>query len=327
MRRARARLEMVAMENIGGLHHVTAITGDAPGNLDFYTRVLGMRLVKKTVNQDDVSAYHLFYADAKGSPGTDVTFFDWPQTPPQRQGAGSIAPIALRVAGEAALDYWLARFDAEGVRHGAVAERSGRPVLSFLDPEGQRLELVGDGGARGGEAWAASPVPAEHQVKGLHGVTLTSLNPQATADLLTGGMGFRVTGKRELPEGGEEHFMEVGPGGPGTELIVSVPTQVGRALQGRGGVHHVAFRVADAETQEAWRSKIEDLGLRPTPVIDRFYFKSIYFREPGGSLFEIATDGPGFAADEPVEHLGEGLALPPFLEPDRERIVAGLVPL
>src|SRR5579859_6649796 len=177
MHPARCRLELVAMENIGGLHHVTAITGDAPGNLDFYTRVLGMRLVKKTVNQDDVSAYHLFYADAKGSPGTDVTFFDWPQTPPQRPGAGSIAPIALRVAGSAALDYWLARFDAEGVQHGAVAERNGRPVLSFLDPEGQRLELVGDGGAPGGAAWAASQVPAEHQVKGLHGVTLTSLDP------------------------------------------------------------------------------------------------------------------------------------------------------
>jgi glyoxalase family protein len=315
------------MESIGGLHHVTAITGDAPGNLDFYTRVLGLRLVKKTVNQDDVSAYHLFYADAKGSPGTDVTFFDWPQTPPHRPGAGSIEPIALRVEGPASLEYWLGRFEELGVSHGEVRERNGRPLLSFLDPEGQSLELVADGGTPGGVTWPGSPVPAEHQVKGLHGVTLTSYHPQATADLLTAGMGFRVTGQRELPQGGEEHFFEVGPGGPGTEVVISVPAEVGRSMQGRGGVHHVAFRVPDAETQLAWRERIEGLGLRPTPVIDRFYFKSIYFREPGGALFEIATDGPGFAADEPVEHLGEGLALPPFLEPDRERITAGLVPL
>jgi glyoxalase family protein len=315
------------MENIGGLHHVTAITGDAPGNLDFYTRVLGMRLVKKTVNQDDVSAYHLFYADAKGSPGTDVTFFDWPSTPPNRPGAGSIAPIALRVDGPAALDYWRDRFDAQGVAHGAIEERNGRPQLSFLDPEGQRLELVGDGGVPGGVPWPAAEVPVEHQVKGLHGVTLTSLHPQATAELLVAGLGFRATGRRELPEGGEEHFFEVGPGGPGTEVILSLPATAGRALQGRGGVHHVAFRVPDPGAQLAWRDRVEGLGLRPTPVIDRFYFKSIYFLEPGGALFEIATDGPGFAADEPVEHLGEGLALPPFLEPDRERIVAGLAPL
>ena len=315
------------MENIGGLHHVTAITGDAPANLDFYTRVLGLRLVKKTVNQDDVSAYHLFYADAVGSPGTDVTFFDWPQTPPHRPGAGSIAPIALRVDGPASLDYWSARFDELGVAHGAIGERNGRPLLSFVDPEGQRLELVADAGAPGGVAWAASAVPAEHQVKGLHGVTLTSYQPQATADLLVQVMGFRHAGHRELPEGGEEHFFEVGPGGPGTEVILSVPAEVGRSLQGRGGVHHVAFRVPDAEAQEGWRQSLQAIGLRPTPVIDRFYFKSIYFREPGGALFEIATDGPGFAADEPVEHLGEGLALPPFLEPDRRRIEAGLVPL
>jgi len=315
------------MENIGGLHHVTAITGNAPGNLDFYTRVLGMRLVKKTVNQDDVSAYHLFYADAKGSPGTDVTFFDWPQTPPHRPGAGSIAPIALRVEGRDSLDYWLARFEAEGVSHGEVGERNGRPLLPFTDPEGQRLELVGDSGAPGGVPWSGSEVPEGQQVKGLHGVTLTSYHPQATADLLVGGMGFRITGKRELPEGGEEHFLEVGPGGPGSEVIISVPAQAGHSQQGRGGVHHVAVRVPDAAAQEAWRARIAELGLRPTPVIDRFYFKSIYFREPGGALFEIATDGPGFSADEPVEHLGEGLALPPFLEPDRERITAGLVPL
>ncbi len=306
---------------------MTAITGDAPLNLAFYTKTLGMRLVKKTVNQDDVSAYHLFYADAKGSPGTDLTFFDWPNTPPNGPGAGSIAPIALRVGDRAALDWWQTRFDAEGVTHGEIAQRNDRAYLPFADPEGQRLELVADGGAPGGPPWSASPVPAEHQVKGLHGVTLTSLRPQATVDVLVGAMGFRATGERELPGGGVEHFFEVGPGGPGAEVILSIPTQVGPAQQGRGGVHHVAFRVPDDQTHSSWREHIAGAGLRPTPVIDRFYFKSIYFREPGGVLFEIATDGPGFAADEPEEHLGERLALPPFLEPDRERIEAGLIPL
>lgn len=314
------------MEPLGGLHHVTAITGDAPANLAFYTRTLGMRLVKKTVNQDDVSAYHLFYADAKGSPGTDLTFFDWPQTPPNRPGAGSIAPTALRVAGADSLAWWRARLDTAGVKHGEVAERNGRAYLSFQDPEGQELELVADGGATVGVPWAGSPIPAEHQVKGLQGVTITSARPQLTADLLLGAMGFRAVGERERP-GGVEHFFEVGPGGPGAEVILSVPTQAPLAKQGKGGVHHVAFRVRDAETQLEWRERIEAAGLRPTPVIDRFYFKSVYFREPGGVLFELATDGPGFAADEPEDHLGERLALPPFLEPDRERIEAGLTPL
>ncbi len=315
------------MKPLGGLHHLTAITGDAPGNLAFYTETLGMRLVKKTVNQDDVSAYHLFYADAKGSPGTDMTFFDWPHTPPNRPGAGSIAPVALRVGDTASLEWWLARFDATGVTHGEIAERNGRAYLPFADPEGQQLELVADGGAPGGVPWPASPVPAQHQVKGLHGVTLTSFRPQATVDVLVEAMGFRASGERELPGGGVEHYLEVGPGGPGAEVILSVPAQVGPAQQGRGGVHHVAFRVPDAETHASWREHIAAVGLRPTPVIDRFYFKSIYFREPGGVLFEIATDGPGFAADEPEEHLGERLALPPFLEPDRQRIEVGLIPL
>jgi glyoxalase family protein len=314
------------MNPLGGLHHVTAITGDAPLNLAFYTRTLGMRLVKKTVNQDDVSAYHLFYADAKGSPGTDLTFFDWPSTPANRAGAGSIAPVALRVGENGSLNWWLARFDAESVSHGEIAERNGRTCLPFADPEGQRLELVADG-IPGGVPWPGSPVPTEHQVKGLQGVTLTSLRPQTTIDVLVGAMGFRATGERELPGGGSERFFEVGPGGPGTEVILSMPDNVAPAQQGRGGVHPVAFRVPDDETHVNWREHIASVGLRPTPVIDRFYFKSIYFREPGGVLFEIATDGPGFAADEPEEKLGERLALPPFLEPDRDRIEAGLVPL
>lgn len=315
------------MEPLGGLHHITAITGDASANLRFYTGLLGMRLVKKSVNQDDVSAYHLFYADAKGSPGTDLTFFDWPNTPPDRPGAGSIAPISLRVAGPEAIDWWASKFKEESVEHSAAIERGGRAVLPFTDPEGQRLELVADGGAPGGTPWDRSPVPAEFQVRGLHGAGLTSARPQTTADVLTQVMGFRSVSEHALPQGGVEHVLEVGPGGPGAEIRLLVPEKVEPARQGRGGVHHVAFRVPDGQTQIEWRDHIASVGLQPTPVIDRFYFKSVYFRDPGGILFEIATDGPGFAADEPEETMGSRLALPPFLEPEREKIEAGLVPL
>jgi glyoxalase family protein len=315
------------MEPSAGLHHVTAITGDARGNLDFYTRVLGMRLVKRTVNQDDVSAYHLFYADAVGSPGTDLTFFDWPDTPINVPGAPGIAPVALRIDSEEALEWWRNEFERRGVPHSQAGGSEGSLRLAFSDPEGQRLELVPDGGIPGGRPWSGSPVPPEFRVKGLYGVTITSLRPEATAALLTQGMGFRLGSQRELADGGTEYSYVTGSGGPGTEVRLNVPERVTPAQQGRGGVHHVAFRVLDAAAQEEWREQMAVLGLRPTPVIDRYYFKSVYFREPGGVLFEIATDGPGFTADEAADHLGEGLALPPFLEAQRERIEAGLVPL
>lgn len=315
------------MQPLGGLHHVTAITGDVRANLRFYVGELGMRLVKKSVNQDDVSAYHLFYADAKGSPGTDLTFFDWPNTPPAQAGAGSISPIGLRVADEAALEWWRGRFQDRGVATGHRTERHGRAVLPFTDPEGQRLELVADGGRPGGFWWAGSDVPAEHRIKGLDSVGLTSARPQATADVLTSVMGLRPVADRELAGGGVEHLLECGPGGPGAEVRLIVPERAAHSRQGRGGVHHVAFRVPDAQTQVEWREAIAAAGLQPTPVIDRFYFSSVYFREPGGVLFEIATEGPGFAADEPEETLGSTLALPPFLASRRQEIEAGLRPL
>jgi glyoxalase family protein len=316
------------MEPLGGLHHVTAITGDAPGNLRFYTQVLGLRLVKKTVNQDDVSAYHLFYADAVATPGTDVTFFDWPWAVPNQPGVPEISPIALRVVDDSALDYWetrLSELEVPNRRWREPQEKGGR--LAFEDPEGQRLELVPDGGAPGGEPRMGSEVPVEFQIRGLHGVTLASARPQVTADLLTEVMGFRPVGEREHPEGSREYSFEVGPGGPGTEVRLWLPAEPVRSKQGRGGVHHVAFRVPDEEVHQAWRERVLASGLQATPVIDRFYFKSVYFREPGGNLFEIATDGPGFTADEPLAELGKHLALPPFLEPERERIEAGLNPL
>jgi glyoxalase family protein len=301
---------------------VTAITGDAPGNLRFYTQVLGLRLVKKTVNQDDVSAYHLFYADAVATPGTDVTFFDWPWAVTNQPGVPEIGPIALRVAGDAALDYWEDRLTDLDVPN---RREDGR--LAFTDPEGQRLELVPDAGLPGGTPWSGSAIPPELQVKGLHGVTLTSANPPVTAAVLAEVMGFRHVAEREGPGGGREHRFEVGPGGPGAEVRLRAPADPTRSRQGRGGVHHVAFRVPDGEVQEAWRQRLVAAGLQVTPIIDRFYFTSVYFREPGGNLFEIATDGPGFTADEPLDQLGRRLALPPFLEPARERIEAGLVPL
>lgn len=326
-----------------GLHHVTAITARAAENVRFYTQVLGLRMVKKTVNQDDVSAYHLFYADAKGSPGTDVTFFDWPQTPPNRNGVGCIARISLRAPGVEALDWWAERLTAEGVAHSGVFPADGHMLLRFTDPEGQELELCsfpssaeggGNGGKAGGKAggaaggvpWERSPVPPEQFIRGLNAVTLMVRDLRPTAWTLMEVMGFKPV--REYNEGGDEQrrvtVFATGEGGPGTEVHVEAGTHLPPGRLGYGGVHHVAFRTPNDEEHVAWQRRISEMGLGVTPVIDRFYFKSIYFREPGGILFEIATDGPGFATDEDIEHLGEGLALPPFLEPRRAQIEAGL---
>ena len=313
------------MADLGGLHHVTAITGDAPGNVRFYTETLGLRLVKKTVNQDDVSAYHLFYADALGNPGTDVTFFDWPHAVANRPGVPEIAPIALRVP-EGSLDFWRGRLDQRQVAQATVTDVAGRERLAFADPEGQRLELAADQRPTRFQPWAGSPVPEAHQVRGLHAVTLASLRPQRTAEFLSSVMGFALAGERET-EGGRVQAVSREGRDSGGEVNLLLPREPVPSRQGRGGVHHVAFRVPDERAQEDWRQRVDAAGLQATPIIDRFYFKSIYFREPGGNLFEIATDGPGFTADEPETELGHHLALPPFLEPRRQQIEAGLVPL
>lgn len=321
---------------LGGLHHVTAITGDAAGNVAFYTQVLGLRLVKKTVNQDDVSAYHLFYGDAVGHAGTELTFFDWPQASNNRPGVGTIAAIALRVPHRAALMWWKRRFEDLAVTHGVVAERAGRATLPFSDPEGQQLELVapGDGEEEmaGGTPWDGSPVPQEYQIRGLHAVRLLVAHLAPTVRVLTGTLGFEQAGTYTVTDadGRPERqvtIFKVGAGGPGTEVHLEERSDLPRGLAGIGGVHHVAFRTPNDEEHLAWRRRVLAGGLPVTPQIDRYYFRSIYFREPGGVLFEIATDGPGFATDEDVAHLGEQLALPPFLEPDRRRIEAGLRPL
>jgi glyoxalase family protein len=318
---------------LGGLHHVTAVTSDPSHNVAFYTEILGLRLVKKTVNQDDVSAYHLFYGDEVGHAGTEMTFFDWAFAGAHTPGAGQIAATAFRVASRDALDWWARRFDEYGVTHETVVERAGRSVLAFADPEGQRLELVEDtvhGDATGvvpGVPWARSPVPAERAIRGLEGVSLDVARLEPTAALLTQVLGFRQAAEYEQA-GQQAITFEVGPGGPGAEVrLVARPDLPRRARVGAGGVHHVALRTPNAQEHTAWRARLVEAGLAVTEVIDRYYFRSIYFREPGGVLFEIATEGPGFTTDEDAAHLGERLSLPPFLEPERAAIEANLKPI
>lgn len=309
-----------------GFHHLTAITANAAGNHAFYTGVLGLRLVKKTVNQDDVSAYHLFYADAIASPGSDITFFDWP-VGPERRGTNSISRIGMRVASAADLEWWLARFEALGIQHSGLAQRDGRAVLDFEDPEGQRLSLVVDGGLGPSFAWERSPIPARHQIRGLGPVTLSVPKLEPTDIVLREVLEMRQT--RGYERGGASvQVYEMGEGGtPETELHVAVEPDLPQARQGAGAVHHLALRTPDEASYNAWADRLRAARMPSSGPVDRYYFRSLYFREPNGVLIEIATDGPGFATDEPLENLGERLALPPFLEPRRASIEAGLKPL
>ena len=310
-----------------GFHHVTAISADAPGNHRFYTGALGMRLVKRTVNQDATSAYHLFYADGEASPGSDLTFFDFP-TGPERRGTRSVTRTALRVGGEASLRWWAERLDAHGVARGEIGLDDGRLSLRFQDPEGQRLSLVDDGGAPPFHPWARSPVPAEHKIRGLGPVTMSVPDPGPTGRVLTDLLGMhRARSYPDLETGAETIVYVMGEGGPTAELRVAAEPGLAPAQQGAGGVHHVAFRTPDERQLAAWTDRLRSRGVRASGPIDRFYFRSLYFREPGGILFEIATDGPGFAVDEPAETLGESLSLPPFLEERRREIEAGLRPI
>ncbi|SEO55856.1 ring-cleaving dioxygenase [Aquisalimonas asiatica] len=307
-----------------GIHHLTAVTADASGNHAFYTETLGLRLVKKTVNQDQTEAYHLFYADGVGSPGTDITFFDFP-APPERRGSQSISQTAFRVAGETTLRWWHDRFEAQGVAHGPVHERDGRLTLDFEDPEGQRLSLVDDGGAGSASPWADSPVPEEHQIRGLGPITITIRQREPTEAVLTRLLGMTLA-RSYAREDADVLVYTMGEGGAGAELHVIVAPDLAPAQPGAGGVHHVAFRIPEAE-YDAWSKHLSGVRLPFSGPVDRYYFRSLYFREPNGILFELATDEPGFATDEPLEHLGESLALPPFLEPQRREIESRLKPL
>jgi glyoxalase family protein len=289
--------------------------------------LLGMRLVKKTVNQDDVSAYHLFYAGGKANPGTDLTFFDFP-APPERRGTNSISATSLRVAGEKSLGFWRDRLRKAGAHTGEVTEVDGRLTLSLEDGEGQRLVLIDDGGAGAASPWEKSSVPAEYQIRGLGPIILSVHELGRTALVLTTVMNMRQVRSYAAPDAkAEVQVFAMGEGGPAAELHVIEQKDLPMARQGAGGVHHVAFRTPDETQYHAWTQRLRELRIPNSGEVDRFYFRSLYFREPNGILFEIATDGPGFATDEPMETLGEKLALPPFLEPRRVEIEAGLKPI
>jgi glyoxalase family protein len=312
-----------------GIHHLTAVTADVRANHRFYTEVLGMRLVKRSVNQDDVRAYHLFYADAVGTPGTDLTFFDW-KMPRERRGTHSLTRTALRIGGGESLEWWASRLREHGVDAAAIADRDGRATLDFEDGEGQRLSLVDDGGAGDPPTpWSGSPVPAEHQVRGLGPITMSVPALRPTDVVLTDVLGMRRAREYAHPDGGhhEVTVYAMGDGGPHAELHVAVQPELEAAGLGAGGVHHVAYRTPTEETYHAWTARLSELRIPHSGEIDRYYFRSLYFREPNGILFEIATDGPGFAVDEDPATLGEKVALPPFLEPQRERILANLQPI
>jgi glyoxalase family protein len=310
-----------------GIHHVTAVTALAPQNLRFYTGTLGMRLVKKTVNQDDVRAYHLFYADAHGSPGTDLTFFDFSGILRQRHGNNSITRTGLRVKNINALRWWLTRFDQLQVRHSDILQRERYDLIDFEDHEGQPLSLVADDSLDTFQTWANSPVPPEHQIRGLGPITLTVPKLQGTHEILSDVLGMRPSRKYQDDGDFAVHVYEMGEGGPAQEVHLKVRPDVPPYRPGAGGVHHVAFRVGDEDAYHAWARRLQELGIPNSGEVDRYYFRSLYFREPNSILFELATDGPGFAADEPLSELGTRLALPPFLESRRTQIEANLKPL
>ncbi len=314
---------MRAARSVSGLHHVTAISGPAQENLDFYAGVLGMRLVKKSVNQDDPGTYHLFYADAEGRPGTDLTFFPWAHLAPSRRGHGLASEVSLAVP-PGALDFWAARLERYGAELGSLEPRFGEPTLALRDPHGQPLALVESASAlaRPFTPWEASPVPADRQIRGLHGARLRERELATTIAFLTGALGFRPLAS----EAGWQRYA-VADGGSGTFVDLAEAPGESRGAWGVGAIHHLAWRVDDEAHQLAVRAAVGEAGGQATPVIDRFWFRSVYFREPGGVLFELATDGPGFAVDEAPERLGESLVLPPWLEPQRAEIEAVLPPL
>ena len=306
---------------ITGLHHITVIAGDAQENLDFYVGVLGMRLVKKTVNQDVPGTYHLFYADGEAHAGTDLTFFPWPEMAPGRAGVGLTSDVALAVP-PGSLGYWADRLAHAGVRVGTPSQRFGERLIVFSDPHGLVLALVETGDAREFTPWAGSPVPEALQIRGLHAVRLLEHDAAATIGFLVSTLGFAAVAEED-----GWHRLALGDGGSGRFLDVKEHRDDRRGVWGTGSVHHVAWRVPDDATELRVQRRLLDADRRPTEVIDRFWFKSVYFKEPGGALFEIATDGPGFVADESVESLGTRLVLPPWLEQQRLQIEASVPPL
>ncbi|HLS59979.1 MAG TPA: ring-cleaving dioxygenase [Virgibacillus sp.] len=317
---------------LSGIHHVTAITADASANFYFYTEVLGMRLVKKTINQDDTSVYHLFYADEIGRPGTDLTFFEIPTATNKTHGTSSISGISLRVPSDAALLYWLERFTEFNVEHDGIAEQATRKVIHFRDPEGQCLTLVSDEtniGIDGGRPWQQSNVPVKHGITGIGPCTITVGNVASTITVLTRLLTFQQVGSypSSIDNQDDVIVLSLNNGGTGAEIHLESRTDLPQETSGSGGVHHIALRVKDEDSLRKWKDYLDNARMPNSGLVDRFYFKSVYFREPNGILIELATDGPGFTIDEDVNHLGEALSLPPNFESKRKRIEAKLTPL
>ncbi|AVR01200.1 ring-cleaving dioxygenase [Oceanobacillus iheyensis] len=306
------------MNELKGIHHVTAITSSAEKNYEFFTYVLGMRLVKKTVNQDDIQTYHLFFADDKGSAGTDMTFFDFPGIPKGSHGTNEIFKTSFRVPDDAALDYWVKRFDRLEVKHSGIKEQFGKKTLSFIDFDDQQYQLISDEhneGVASGTPWQNGPVPLEYAITGLGPIFVRIANLDYFKEVLE-----KVLQFREVNSEGAFHLFEVGEGGNGAQVIVEYNPVLPNAIQGFGTVHHAAFRVEDRNVLEEWIKRMGDFGFQTSGYVNRHFFESLYARVAPQILFEFATDGPGFMGDEPYETLGEKLSLPPFLEPQREEI-------
>ena len=306
------------MNHLKGMHHVTAITSSAEENYKFFTNVLGMRLVKKTVNQDDIQTYHLFFADDVGGAGTDMTFFDFPGIQKGTHGTNEIYRTAFRVPTDAALDYLVKRFDRLDVKHQGIEEQFGVKVLSFVDFDDQQYQFISDENNKGiasGTPWQKGPVPLEFAITGLGPIHIRIAEFDYMKEVLE-----KVLLFKEIAQEGDQHLFEVGEGGNGAQVIVEKNVVLPQGQQGYGTVHHAAFRVEDRAVLDEWTQRIESFGLQTSGFVDRFFFGSLYSRMAPGILFEFATDGPGFMGDEPYETLGEKLSLPPFLEPQREQI-------
>jgi glyoxalase family protein len=304
-----------------GIHHITAIAGEPQENLDFYAGILGLRLVKLTINFDDPVTYHLYYGDGAGHPGTIMTFFPWPKAPRGRKGAGQVTAASFAVPKDT-IRYWVDRLDEHEIPRGEPSGRFGEEVLSFSDPDGLGIELIATANVRGERAYTDGPVPPEYAIHGFHSATLTEAGYQRTAALLTDTMGFRLVQQ----EGNRFRYAaKAGDAGAIADVVCAPEQRPGRVAVGT--VHHIAWRTADDQQQDAWRKELARLSYDVTPMIDRKYFHSIYYREPGGILFEIATDPPGFAVDEAPEELGSKLQLPPWLESARNELLAILPPV
>lgn len=304
--------------NLKGIHHVTAITSSAEKNYEFFTYTLGMRLVKKTVNQDDIQTYHLFFADDTGSPGTDMTFFDFPGIPKGVHGTNEIAKTSFRVPSDAALEYWIKRFDRLKVEHTGIEEQFGKKIIAFNDFDDQKYQLISDEnneGVASGTPWQDGPIPLEYAITGLGPIFVRIVQFDYFKEMLE-----KVFSFNEIAKEGDFHLFEVGDGGNGAQVIVEHNVTMPPARQGYGTVHHAAFRVDNREELAEWDTHIQKFGFQTSGFVDRFFFGSLYVNVAPQILFEFATDGPGFMGDEPYETLGEKLSLPPFLEPERDKI-------